>query len=195
MTQQPEPFREQDTQPITSWLHAARDGDNEALSQLFETVYPLLHKMASARPGVQKDGAITPTVLVNELYLKINDSAVLDSRDRQHFYATCSRAMRNIVVDFARAALTIKRGGDLDHCAYTTALASQPDKSQELLDIHNALNDLDQIDSKLRELVELKFFGGMTFPEIGRVYDRSERSIKRDWDKARAFLVARAAPD
>lgn len=183
---------ESETQPITGWLHAARDGSDEALSELFKVVYPLLHRMASAKPGVRKDGALSPTTVVNELFLKIRDSVALDVEDRHHFYATCSRAMRFIVADFARAAMSLKRGGDYDHCAYTQALAAQPDRSQELLDIHAALDDLDQLDSRLRELVELKFFGGLTYAEIGALHERSERSIKRDWRKARAFLKARA---
>lgn len=186
------PVEEADTQPITRWLDAAREGDDGALASLFEAVYPVLHRMASAKPGVQHDGALSPTAVVNELYLKIRDSAALDVQDREHFYATCSRAMRFIVADFARAALAQKRGGEVDHCAYTTALAGQPDRAQELLDIHAALDDLDRLDQRLRELVELKFFGGLTYTEIGELQDRSERSIKRDWTRARAFLTARA---
>ena len=181
-----------DTQPITSWLQAARHGEDEALGQLFEAVYPLLHRMASAKPGVERQGALTPTTVVNELYLKVRDSAALDVADRHHFYATCSRAMRFIVADFARAAMSQKRGGEYDHCAYTQALAAEPDRAQELLDIHGALDELNQLDPRLRELVELKFFGGLTYVEIGALHDRSERSVKRDWRKARAFLAARA---
>jgi RNA polymerase sigma factor (TIGR02999 family) len=186
------PFKPDSTQPITSWLYAARDGDKQALSQLFDSVYPLLRRMASSKPGVEKDGALTPTVVVNELFLKINNSDVLNSEDRHHFYATCSKAMRYIIVDFARSAMSQKRGGEFAHCAYTQALATQPDRAQELLDIHAALDDLDQVDHSLRELVELKFFGGLTYAEIGAIYMRSERSIKRDWTRARAFLAARS---
>ena len=177
-------------EPITTWLHAAREGDDEALSRLFEAVYPLLHRMAANKSGVHQNGALQPTMVVNELYLKINQSQAFNSADRKHFYATCSRAMRFIVADFARAAMSLKRGGEHDHCAFTNALASQPDRSQELLDLHAALDQLDRFDSRLRELVELKFFGGLTHSEIGALQSRSERSIKRDWVKARAFLVA-----
>lgn len=190
------PNLESDTRPITTWLHAARDGidgSDAALAKLFEAIYPLLHRMASSQSGVRKGGLLTPTTVVNELYLKIFDSTALDVEDRHHFYATCSRAMRFIVADFARAAMSLKRGGEFDHCAYTEALASQPDRTQELLDMHTALDDLDQLDPRLRELVELKFFGGLTYTEIGTLHDRSERSIKRDWHKARAFLMTRAA--
>jgi len=181
-----------DTQPITHWLHSARMGNAAALDELFVAVYPVLHRMASARPGVDHDGILSPTEVVSELYLKIQDSAALDIEDRQHFFATCSRAMRFIVADFARSALSQKRGGGIDHCTFTTALASRPDKAQELLDLHQALDDLDLLDGNLRELVELKFFGGLTYTEIGLIQARSERTIKRDWVKARAFLLARS---
>lgn len=181
-----------DTQPITHWLHSAKQGNSAALEELFEAVYPVLHRMAAAKPGVDHDGILSPTEVVSELFLKIQGSASIDIEDRQHFFATCSRAMRFIVADFARAALSQKRGGEFDHCTFTTALASRPDKAQELLDLHQALDDLDHLDGHLRELVELKFFGGLTYTEIGQIQARSERSIKRDWVKARAFLLARS---
>lgn len=179
-------------QPITQWLHSARGGDDEALNQLYNAIYPILYRMAASKPGVARNATVSPTVIISELFLKIADSIVLNSTDRQHFYATCSRAMRFIVTDFARSALAQKRGGDVQHCAYTTALAHQPDRAQQLLDIDAALTELESVDSQLREMVEMKFFGGLTYGEIGELHGRSERSVKRDWVKARAFLVARA---
>jgi len=181
-----------DTQPITHWLLSARKGSTAALEELFGAVYPVLHRMAAVKPGIDHAGLLSPTEVVSELFLKIQDSAAFDIRDRQHFFATCSRAMRFIVADFARAALSQKRGGDVDHCTFTTALASRPDRAQELLDLDRALDDLDQLNGNLRELVELKFFAGLTYAEIGEIQTRSERSIKRDWVKARAFLMARS---
>jgi RNA polymerase sigma factor (TIGR02999 family) len=180
-------------QPITQWLHSAGDGDDAALNELYQAVYPVLYRMAASKPGVSPNATLSPTVVISELFLKIADSTALDVNDRRHFYATCSRAMRFIVADFARNALALKRGGDVEQCAYTTALASQPDQAQQLLDIDAAMNELEAVDARLRELVELKFFGGLTHSEIGELFDRSERSIKRDWVRARAFLVARSS--
>lgn len=179
--------------PITQWLHQARHDDDEAVGKLYAAVYPVLHRMASKKLGVRNGATITPTVVVNELFLKISGSSVMDSTDRHHFYASCSRAMRFIVADFARSVLSQKRGGDVEKCSFTDALAEQPDRAQELLDIDAALDDLEMMDPRLRELVELKFFGGLTYNQIGELHQRSERSIKRDWVKARAFLVARSA--
>ena len=167
---------------------ASGAGAAAALNELYNAVYPVLHRMAAAKPGVSKDATVTSTMVISELFLKIADSAVLDSNDRQHFFATCSRAMRFIVTDFARTALSQNCGGDVDHCAYTTALAKQPDRAQQLVDIDAALNDLELLDPRLRELVGLKFFGGLIYSEIGELHDRSKRSVKRDWVKARAGL-------
>jgi RNA polymerase sigma factor (sigma-70 family) len=98
------------------------------------------------------------------------------------------------VTDSARRALAEKRGGDAQQFTLVTALAAQPDRAQELLEINAALDDLDTLDRRLREVVEMKFYGGLTHAEIGELHQRSERTIKRDWVRARAFLVARAAP-
>ena len=183
----------EETQPITQWLRRVQAGDRDAQARLYEAVYPVLRRMAASKSGVRAGATVSPTMVVNELFLKIADSSVLDSQDRHHFFATCSRAMRFIVTDFARSALSKKRGVGFDHCEFTTALASQPDRAQELLEIDSALNDLESVEPRLRELVELKFFGGLTHGEIGDLLQLSERTIKRDWVRARAFLVARTS--
>ena len=180
-------------QPITEWLHQASAGDPESMDRLYAAVYPVLHRMASGKMGVRRDVTLTPTVVINELFLKISDSSVMNSTDRNHFYAACSRAMRFIVADFARNALSQKRGGKVEKCSITSALVEQPDRAQEILDIDSALNDLESIDGRLQKLIKLKFFDGLNYTEIGSLHNRSERSIKRDWVKARAFLVARSA--
>lgn len=182
-----------DAEPITQWLVAARDGDAGSLDVLYRAIYPTLHQMAMRRLGVHKDGTLQPTALVNELFLKISGSSAFDAGDRQHFFATCSRAMRFIVTDAARQALAEKRGNQSPQVTLVTALAAQPDRAQELLDINAALTDLEQLDARLRELVELKFYGGLSHDEIAQLHQRSERSVKRDWARARAFLVARSS--
>lgn len=180
-------------EPITQWLQRARKDDEKAVEKLYAAVYPVLHRMASVKQGVRSGATITPTVVINELFLKISDSSVMESQDRHHFFASCSRAMRFIVTDFARQSLSRKRGAGAEKCSYTDSLVEQPDRAQELLDIDASLDDLEAIDPRLRELVELKFFGGLSYKEIGELHNRSERSIKRDWVKARAILVARSS--
>lgn len=179
---------------ITRLLRRARDADREALDELYAAVYPALRRMAAHRLGGGQGRTITPTVVVNELYLKLEGSQVFESKDRAHFFATCARAMRYIITDFARASLAKKRGGPLNRQTLTEASISIPDRAAELVDLDSALNDLDVVDSRLRQLVELKFFAGLNYKEISHIHSCSERTIKRDWARARAFLVARAAP-
>jgi len=188
-----EKVQQGDAEPITQWLEAARRGDAASLDVLYRAIYPTLHQMAMRRLGVRKDGTLQPTALVNELFLKFSGSAAFEAGDRQHFFATCSRAMRFIVTDAARQALAEKRGNQSPQVTLVTALAAQPDRAQELLDINAALSDLEQVDARLRELVELKFYGGLSHDEIAHLHQRSERSVKRDWARARAFLVARSS--
>ena len=181
-----------DLQPITRWLRSAHEGDKASMNRLYEAVFPVLRRMAASRPGVRPDATLSPTVVVNELFLKITDSTAMEANDRHHFFATCARAMRFIVADYAREALSQKRGGEFERTPLTTALAAHPDRAQELLDIHAALDELGEADDRLREVVELKFFGGLTHEEIGDLMGLSERTIKRDWTRARALLVARS---
>lgn len=182
------------TQPITEWLEAARDGEADSMERLYNAIYPQLHRMAMGRPGVRQDGTLQATAVVNELFLRISGSSAFEARDRAHFFAICSRAMRFIVTDAARQALAEKRGGQAGHITLITAMQAEPDRAQELLDIHSALEDLDRLDARLRELVELKFYGGLSYIEIAAIQQKSERTIKRDWTRARAFLVARSQP-
>lgn len=182
------------TTPITLLLERARDADREALDELYAAVYPVLRRMAASRLGGGSGRTVTPTVVVNELYLKLEGGSAFDSRDRHHFYATCSKAMRFIITDFARASLAKKRGGKLSRQTLTDATVSLPDRAADIIELDAALDDLETVDSRLRQLVELKFFGGLNHREIGRLQDLSERTVKRDWVRARAFLVARSAP-
>ena len=183
-----------DTAPITLLLHQARDAGEESLEELYQAVYPVLRGMAARQLGGASGRTITPTVVVNELFLKLAANETLESQDRQHFYAICSRAMRFIITDFARASLTAKRGGQFQREPLTESGLTQRSKAEEILELDAALDDLEKVDSRLRQLVELKFFGGLSYREIGDLQSLSERTIKRDWVRARAFLVARSAP-
>jgi len=177
-------------QHITRLLHSARDGDNQALNRLYEEIFPVLRRIAASQHGVRADMTLSPTVVVNELFLRIADSSAMNSQDRHHFFATCARAMRFIIADFARASLTKKRGSDYDVIPFVTALAGQPDRAQEVLEIHDALDNLQTVEPRLREVVELKFFAGLAYQEIAELQGVSERTIKRDWVRARALLLA-----
>lgn len=175
---------------ITELLHAARGGDGPALDQVFAQVYPTLRSLAGARmreaPG---ESTLSPTALVHETYLKLIGAEHLDLTDRHHFFACAARAMRQILIDHTRARTSQRRGGadarvDLD----CIEVASEPE--EDLLDLDNALNQLDAIDRKLRELVEMRVFAGLTLEQLAETSGRSLRSVNRDWQRARALLMA-----
>ncbi|MEM9531588.1 MAG: ECF-type sigma factor [Pseudomonadota bacterium] len=177
---------------ITQLLVAARDGDADALKQVFEDIYPDLKRIAAARlAAVQTGETVTPTVLVNELYLKLSSAARLDLVDRRHFYACASKAMRQILIDHARQAGAQRRGGAQPAVTLTENLAADTNASHpDLLDLDAAIADLGEVEPQLHDLVEMKFFAGLTVGEIAKILERSERSVKRDWSRARAFLHA-----
>jgi len=181
-------------QYITRLLHSARDGNHQALNHLYDEIFPVLRRIAASQSGVRADMTLSPTVVVNELFLKIADSSAMNSQDRRHFFATCARAMRFIIADFARRSLAKKRGSELEVIPFVTSLASQPDQAQELLEIHDALDQLETVEPRLREVVELKFFGGLDYQEIADLHGLSERTIKRDWVRARALLLSLSQP-
>ncbi len=183
---------------ITQLLADARDGDDGALQQIFQEIYPELRRIAAARLASVRPGhTITPTVLVNETYLKLSGARQLNLVDRRHFFVCASKAMRQIIIDHARKANAQRRGGERMPITWTENLAGgdadQALATADLLDLDEALTDLKEVDQHLHDLVELKFFGGMTLNEIADLSERSVRTIKRDWVRARAFLHAQLA--
>ena len=175
---------------VTELLIRARN-DNQALGRVFALLYDELRRLArSSTGGAEK--TLTPTVLIHEAYLRLLGNAQLALNDRRHFLACAARAMRVVCVDHVRHATALKRGGpghDLPlEMAELVPTAAQ--SGEELLILDAALNRLDEVDSRQREVVELRYFGGLEFAEIARLLDCSERTAKREWERARAFLYA-----
>ena len=173
---------------ITLLLAAAGQGDREALQSAYAEVYGELKKIAA---GVLRgrDDTLSPTVLVNEAYLKLCGSGDgLAPSSRKHFYATAAQAMRWIVTDLARQRGAECRGGDWQRVELDDALpAALGDPAW--LALEGALQQLGRIDPAKLELVELRFFAGLEYPELAELLGRSERSLKRDWAAARAALA------
>ncbi len=189
---------------ITRLLGAARDGDAAAANRLFEAVYGELKRIARAQlarlghgRGVRGERAtIDTTMLVHEAYFRLSSPAGLAAVDRNHFLNLAAKLMRNLLVDFARRRASEKRGGDLFGMALEDAgeiaeARSEIALSDELLTLDVALGELEASAPELVRLVELRFFAGLPLAEIVEVTGRSERSLKRDWRRARAFLAAR----
>ncbi len=177
----------------TLLIAAARGGDKHCEAQLFERVYADLHQLAKRQLRAANGAAEHATSLVHEVYLRLAHGG-LALNDRQHFFAVASRAMRQIVVDHARSRLTGKRGGGVEPISLDSAVgavASVHDEQLLLLDA--ALQRLADVDPRLAQFVELRFFGGLQFDELVDVTGMSERTLKRDWTKARAFLYRELA--
>jgi RNA polymerase sigma factor (TIGR02999 family) len=175
---------------VTEQLIAWRGGDAEAAGRVFAMVYDELRAIARRRRGYGRDQTLTTTALVNEAYLKLADRDRLEVEDRRHFLSVAARAMRQILLDHARRRSALKRGGgrrptglDEDPPAVVPGPGG-PD--YEALD--QALERLAGCDTRLSQLVELRFFAGLSLEEVAPLLGVSERTLKRDWRKARAFL-------
>jgi len=177
-------------EPVTELLAASRGGDRGALERAFAAVYGELHRLAHRQRAKSRPGdTLSTTVLVHEAFLKLSQGAPVAVQDRQHFFALAARAMRQILVDAARARVADKRGGGatpvelLDGDLRTDAIAV------DVVALDRALGRLESVDSHLARLVEGRFFAGLTDAELALALGRNERTVRRDWQRARAFLL------
>ncbi len=171
---------------ITQWLIEARDGERNSFDKVFNALYPELRALAQARLFVG-ERTLNPTMLVHESYLRLIGNASLSLNDRQHFLACAARAMRAVIVDYLRQQSADKRGG-LQHALTLSRNETSITTNLDWLELDQALDALDQIDPLQRELVELHFFAGVEFQEIARLRNVDERTVRRHWQRARAFL-------
>ena len=177
----------EEAREITELLADARNGDPRAIETLLPIVYHELRRLAAHYMQRERpDHTLQATALVHEAYLRLAGSGGRDWRDRAHFFATAAQVMRNLLVDRARARRRAKRGGGDDvrlEDAITLAGAGP-----ELLDLDEALNNLARIDARQSRIVELRYFGGLSVEETAAVLDISERTVKREWQMAKAWL-------
>jgi RNA polymerase sigma factor (TIGR02999 family) len=174
---------------VTQLLLRAREGDRSAIERLFPLVYEELRRMASRRqPRGRADPTLGATALVHEAYLKLFDRTRLELVDREHFFAVAAKAMRQIAVDHARRRASLKRGGERRRVDLDSQLEGADDRADEVLAIDQALGRLAEIDERLARVVEMRFFAGLTEIEIAESLGRDERTVRRDWRKARALL-------
>jgi RNA polymerase sigma factor (TIGR02999 family) len=174
-------------------LAAARSGQPRAADALFAVLYRDLHRLAHQR--LRKDGdargTLDTTMLVHESYERFANLERLAVDDRAHFMRYASRVMRSVIVDAARERLAQRRGGDATHLTLNTglgdALPADP-QHDEVLRVHEALDELAAIDARLAEVVEMRYYGGLSMAEIAATLGLSERTVARDWDRARLFL-------
>ncbi|MDX1529891.1 MAG: ECF-type sigma factor [Rhodothermales bacterium] len=176
----------------TQLLHDARAGDRGALDRLLPRVYDELRVLARARLRRHRPGdTLNTTALVHEAYLKLTANEVPSFEDRAHFFALAARAMRFVLVGYARERAAQKRGGpgrDLSLDGMEVAADTAGVEALELLALDAALERLAAVSGRLAETVELRFFGGMTHEEVAEATGRSVPTVKRDWRRARAWL-------
>jgi len=174
---------------VTKRLKAARDGDRDALPQVFQIVYRELYVLArrelARRPF---PSTLSSTALVHEVYLKLINQSRADWRDRRHFLRVAAKAMRHILVDHARHKLAGKRGAGARHVSLSETQIAVDDKLVDVLILDEALGRLEKLSERLGRVVELRFFGGLSVEETAEALDVTPRTVKRDWRKARALL-------
>ena len=178
----------QDT-PVTQLLARARAGDASAMGTAYAAVYEELKRAARAQLRRMRD-AFQTTALVNEAYLKLAAGADLKAVDRNHLLALSARAMRQVLVDDARARKADKRGGGQDALTLGAAQGNGDTAAIEVLALDELLTGLHSLDQRAAQIVELRYFGGYEETEIAELLGISERTVRRDWRKARAFLLA-----
>lgn len=179
------------TQHITRLLLAWRNGKKSALDELMPLVYSELHRLAGHYMRGQKAGhTLQTTALVNEAYLRLIDSSQVQWQDRQHFFAISAQLMRRILVDSARARQSRKRGGggEVQKIELEEAVQISEEQPVDLVALDEALKTLAELSPRQAQIVELKYFGGLSEEEMAGALDVSTRTVRRDWSVARAWL-------
>jgi RNA polymerase sigma factor (TIGR02999 family) len=180
---------------LTALIQRAQGGDLAAADALFAECYPALERLAHLRLN---DHRRTPTLdtgsLVHEVYLRFVSSGRLRIEDRLHFQRWVGRAMRSVIVDLARRRLAERRGGGADRIVLTTDLPVPALEGDDLVvRVHDALAAFPEGDARAAQVVELRFFAGMTEPEVAEALGVTDRTVRRDWEKARLLLLAMLA--
>jgi RNA polymerase sigma factor (TIGR02999 family) len=173
------------TQLLLAWSH----GQQSALDQLIPLVHDELHRIAKRYMGRERPGqTMQTTALVNEAYLRLVDSSRVHWQNRAHFFAIAAQLMRRILVDFARSRHNLKHGGRAEQVSLDEALVISPERGADIVALDNALKALASLDARQSQVVELRFFGGLSINETAEVLKVSEGTVRRDWSLAKAWL-------
>src|SRR6266436_3479595 len=174
---------------VTQLLAEWSNGDSAALAELTPLVYEELRRLAHHyMEGQRRDHTLQTTALVNEAYLRLADQTNPNWQSRAHFFAVAARAMRQILVSYARSNRAQKRGGGALKIELDGSAILSPEQSKEIVDLDEALERLATLDSRKARVVELKFFGGLNYDEIAEVLKIAHRTARRDWEFARIWL-------
>jgi RNA polymerase sigma factor (TIGR02999 family) len=171
---------------VSQLLRAWSEGDQSALETLTPIVYAELHRLAQRYLRGERDGhSLQTTALVNEAYMRLAGYTRMRWRDRTHFFAVSAQVMRRILVEHARKH-NLKRGGGVQHLTLDEAAVLVPDRAADLVALDDALNALGQVDPRKVQVVEMRFFGGLSVEETAEVLKISPVTVMRDWNVAKA---------
>ena len=178
------------SEDVTGWLLAWSQGEEDALRKLIPVVYQELRRRAHHYMRRERDGhTLQTTALVHEVYERLIDTPRVDWQDRTHFYAVCARLMRRILVDYARSRQFRKRGGDARRVPLEEALEVSMDRASDLVAVDEALSTMAANDPRKGQVVELRFFGGLTVEETAHVLQVSPETVAREWRMAKVLLL------
>lgn len=174
---------------LTELLISARGGDASASTRLFELVYAELKRMAHQRlRRIGGEGPLNTTALVHESYLRLSERGQLLPSDRAAFFCYVGRVMRSVVIDHVRERLAHKRGGNEVFVTLTTDIEGETFDDERLLAVNSALDTLEKVAPEFHQLVEMRYFAGLSMREVAELRGMSTRTVEREWKKARALL-------
>ena len=176
---------------LTDLIRRAQDGDEAALRIVFDATYAELRGLARARLRKgSRNTLLDTTSLVHEAFLRFADAGRLHIGDRQHFLRYASHVMRSVIVDFVREKLALRRGGDAVHVTLDSQIGEASNAGEkEILQVHEALEALAKLDPRMVQVIEMRYFAGMTEAEIAAALGVNDRTVRRDWQKAKLLLA------
>ncbi|HMU33312.1 MAG TPA: sigma-70 family RNA polymerase sigma factor [Pyrinomonadaceae bacterium] len=183
-----------DTNGVTGILLRLSDGDRDAVNDLLPLVYEELRRLAGSYLRQERsDHTLQPTALVNEAYLKMVDINQISWQNKAHFVAVAANQMRRILVDHARRRNAFKRGGEFHILTLNDEIDKASDETTELIELDDALTELARMDALKAQIVEMRYFGGLTMDEVAEVLGVSVITVKRHWKMTKAWLYGRLA--
>lgn len=177
---------------LTALIARAHEGDAQAREEVYARIYSDLRTIARARlAGGGRNTLLDTTALVNEAYLRLAKADGLKPEDRHRYLSYASQAMRSVIVDFVRARSAERRGGGVSEVTLDTRLGDNTSEGEtEILRVHEALEELAAVDARLVKVVEMRYFAGLTESEVAAALGVTDRTVRRDWQKARMLLAA-----
>jgi RNA polymerase sigma-70 factor, ECF subfamily len=180
---------------VTGLLRALTAGDQEALAQLVPVLYEELRRIAYGYMRREREGhTLQTSALINEAYLRLVGAQTIECESRVHFLALAAQMMRRILVEHARSRAYRKRGGGLLRTSLDEDMMVAPDRDPELLELDDALTDLAKIDARKAQIVEMRFFAGLSVEETATALKVSPQTVLRDWKLSKLWLTRQMAP-